>query len=290
MIFVGVCEDNSSDPLKLGRIKVRIIGIHTENKNNEIDNKLLNVDDLPWAVPCFTNSIDGISDFKVPEQGSYVLILFLDSEFQHPIYFGTIPKILQQQPDFTLGFSDPAGKHPNKEYKNESPISRLARNEKIEKTIIQDKKNNVKTGINCNGTSFDEPKTEYDSKYPDNRVIETKSGHIIEIDDTNEKERIHIYHKSGSFQEYFPDGQVVNNIKNKQTTIIISDDNILIEGNKNVHIDGAKNILINKSKNEKINETLNIDVGGDSNITTGGQTNIKSSGKVVITGSKIELN
>ena len=33
-------------------------------------------------------------------------------------------------------------------------------------------------------TTFDEPVTTYDAKYPKNHVFESESGHIVEYDDT----------------------------------------------------------------------------------------------------------
>jgi hypothetical protein len=42
-IYTGVVEDRKGDPLKLGRCKVRIFGLHHP------DASLLKTDDLPWA-------------------------------------------------------------------------------------------------------------------------------------------------------------------------------------------------------------------------------------------------
>ena len=42
--FVGVVEDRA-DPKKLGRVRVRCLGYHTENLDK------LPTDDLPWAHP-----------------------------------------------------------------------------------------------------------------------------------------------------------------------------------------------------------------------------------------------
>jgi hypothetical protein len=318
MIYTGICEDNHSDPLKLGRIKVRVFGVHTDNKLNEETGRLIKTEDLPWASPCYpanTQSIDGLGDFSVPAQGSIVMIVFLDQELQYPVYMGTIPKMMTELPDFTKGFSDPDKEHPNEEYKNESSLSRLTRNEKIDKTIIKTKKDEVQTGIDCKETAFDQPETKYNTEYPNNRVIETKSGHFIELDDTEGAERIHIYHKSGTNTEYFPDGEQVDVVKATRTTIIVEDDNILIQGNKNIHISGSKNIHIEGSDNILIdgnrdkdikgdeiddiqgnmtitvnaNSTINttentsISTGGNTSISTGGNTSIHSDGETSIT-------
>ena len=47
------------------------------------------------------------------------------------------------------------------------------------------------------------------SLYPFNHVIETESGHYVEIDDTKDNERIHVYHKTGTFLEIDPLGNII---------------------------------------------------------------------------------
>ncbi len=257
-VFLGVCEDNNSDPLKMGRIKARIFGVHTEIKNGKEDHKGISTNDLPWSMPCYpinTQTIDGMSDFQVPVNGSIVLICFLDEDKQKPVYFGTMPRILEKLPNYNFGFSDPDKDHPNKEYIDESPISRLARNEKIDKTIIQEKKDTIKKNVVCADERWTEPKTPYNTEYTKNRVIETHSGHFIELDDTDGAERIHIYHRTGSSQEYHNNGDVVDRINNSRFTIVLTDDNILIEGDQNVHI--------NIDQNSSIDRDVRIDIGHD---------------------------
>lgn len=87
MYYRGVVESRN-DPLMLGRCKVRIVGLHTENKI------LLPTDDLPWAFPLMPingGSISGLGwspTGVVP--GSWVLCIFLDEDKQQPIMLGTI--------------------------------------------------------------------------------------------------------------------------------------------------------------------------------------------------------
>lgn len=60
------------------------------------------------------------------------------------------------------------------------------------------------------GVSYDQPTTPYNAQYPFNHVKQTESGHIIEFDDTPGAERIHEYHRSGTFREIHPDGKLVS--------------------------------------------------------------------------------
>lgn len=47
----------------------------------------------------------------------------------------------------------------------------------------------------------DEMPTAYNTEYPYNTTYTTKRGHAIELDDTKGYERIHIWHRSGSYEE-----------------------------------------------------------------------------------------
>jgi hypothetical protein len=265
-VFLGVVEDNSSDPLKMGRCKVRVVGVHTDIRLGEEDGKGIGTANLPWASPLSSESIDGQSTLKVPAQGSVVMIVFLDEDQQVPIYLGTLPKIADIIPDFTQGFSDPAKQHPSADYKAESPISRLARNENIDKTFVP-----AKNGSRTQTPLFNEPAGPYAAQYPHNSVIETASGHVIEIDDTPGAERIHIRHTSGTFLEMHPDGQMVTKIQGTNTTIVIDDNNISVGGAHNLVVSGDTNVECSGTVNINAASNINLDggSGGLQGVVTG---------------------
>ena len=73
--FVGIVEDTSSDPLRLGRVRVRAVGFHPSSINRK---------DLPWA-PVLNGGAAKIVN------GQMVLGFFMDGEeAQQPCVLGTI--------------------------------------------------------------------------------------------------------------------------------------------------------------------------------------------------------
>lgn len=95
--WVGVVE-NTFDPLKIGRVRVRIIGWHTEDIN------LLPSENLPWAdvlLPV-TSSNSGI-DIK---EGDWVMGFFTDGEnAQKPVVIGQFNGIRVYDDDTSRGFT-----------------------------------------------------------------------------------------------------------------------------------------------------------------------------------------
>ena len=129
--FTGVVEDRN-DPAKLGRVKVRCLGFHTEDK---VD---IPTADLPWAHvmhPVTDPSMQGLGNsptFLV--EGSWVVGFFRDTEEkQQPIVMGSLPGVPETVADKTKGFNDPNARYPNTEIPHsthttsESDTSRLAR-------------------------------------------------------------------------------------------------------------------------------------------------------------------
>lgn len=227
IMWMGVVEDNN-DPVKLGRLKVRIFGWHSGSPKEVDGEQGVKTEDLPWAQvmqPVNSGPNSGIGGpLTGIQQGTWVMGMFLDGEIaREPMVMGSIPGIpTQANPnpkdgEQVEGFYDPDGVYPKsgKDWGLDEPdTNRLARNDNVKvhgdkadyaHTVIQRKnKSSMDTWMGSN-VRFDEPVlkewSEFKSKYPNNKVLETASGHIFEVDDTPEFERIHIYHKNGSYIE-----------------------------------------------------------------------------------------
>lgn len=115
---------------------------------------------------------------------------------------------------------------------------------------------------------FDEPPTPYAAEYPHNKVISTESGHHQEFDDTPGAERIHTYHRSGTFEEIHPDGSVV--------TKVVKDNYEIIFGNNNIYVKGTINVVVDADVNIRVGGNVDAKVGGTIDTESGGNTTIKA--------------
>lgn len=101
--WIGVVEDRGTgqfsgqkDNLKMGRIKVRIKGHHTDNKGD------LPTSQLPWCYvmqPTTSAAISGIGHSPTGlVENSKVIGFFMDGDGgQVPIVFGVLPHIQQKE-------------------------------------------------------------------------------------------------------------------------------------------------------------------------------------------------
>ena len=266
VFFYGVVENNV-DPEKLGRVQVRFFGIHTIDKIQDFF-KGIPTSDLAWAQPMLPITEAGISGLGDSPtgilQGTWVVGFFRDKKKQSPVILGTLPGKPSSISDINKGFSDPAGIYPLQDRLNESDVNRLARNEMIDKTIVQHKRDNLMTNVKKAGDAgeWSEPPTPYNAVYPHNKVNESPSGHITEVDDTPGHERLHWYHKSGTFKEIHPDGTTVEKIVKDKFTVIIGDDNLAVQGEVNITAVGNINIFGSA--------TVNIDAAADMHLRATG--------------------
>ena len=103
--WYGVVEDRK-DPLYLGRVKVRCIGFHTDDKSE------IPTDDLPWAqviLPITSAAMSGIGQSPTGiVEGTHVFGFFRDShEAQEPVVLGTCIGIPSTIANRRRGFFDP---------------------------------------------------------------------------------------------------------------------------------------------------------------------------------------
>ena len=326
--FNGVVEDRQ-DPQKLGRLRVRCVGIHTDNKDD------LPTSDLPWSQlihPITSSGISGLGHspgFIV--EGTWVFGYFRDGyAMQEPMVIGTLPGKPAELAETSKGFYDPNGVYPK--YKDEVDTNRLAINDSeqphlgLELRKLTRKQavptadfdavgleDHISVAIEASdGDTWNQPAIPYNATYPYNHVFESESGHVFEIDDTKDNERLFTSHRTGTSQEISPDGTQVNIIKGDHYNITSGKGQVIIEGNQDTTIGGRHKIFINKSgaegnhydiqigQNASVNiqvdkgdmnvvlkdGKMNTNVAGDYNMKIGGDMNLDVRGNLNETVSK----
>ena len=279
--FVGVVEDRN-DPEKVGRVRVRCLGLHTG------DITKIPPDDLPWAsvmmpVTAGGNSGVGVSSHFLVE-GTWVVGFFRDAHLQEPVIMGTLPGVNTVDATATstsvAGFKDqgvsrkpssgPDITYPTSKYTDKPDTNLLA-----QELVSSHESNSIKTASEswstASGEASQPASTQSNAKYPYNHVLETESGHYIEFDDTKGNERIHIFHKKGTFIEIDPTGNVVIKTVGNVTNIVAGNMDTYVKGNYSIT---AKNIDVFASEN------LTEKVGGNRKTTISGTETLDISGAV----------
>lgn len=89
-----------------------------------------------------------------------------------------------------------------------------------------------------------EPESAYHARYPYNNVTVSESGHVVEVDDTPNFERLHTYHRSGTYTEIDAEGRRVNKIVGNDFEIIEKDKTVYVQGNVNIVVKGNATIEV----------------------------------------------
>lgn len=280
--FMGVVEDRS-DPLQMGRVRVRT---HWQTA----DKNILPTDDLPWAqitVPSSATSGDVGGTSTGYAEGSWVVGFFMDGEHkQHPLIFGAISGIPTKQPDPECGFNDPRGVYPQRV--NEPDMNRLVRTRTIReesKKLLRTEEEtnaNLHPSISFRNNYIDdltgEPIPSRDSEYPYSQVRETESGHIQEFDDTLGSERIATMHRTGTMEEYHPDGSRVNRTMKDNYHITYGDDYVRVRGVSKVYVDGDASLYVRGKLVTQVDGDMETYVAGNYNLDVGGSINVTTNG------------
>jgi len=282
--FIGDVEQ-ITDPLYIGRIKVRVFGDHTLNK------EILPTGDLPWATvlnDVHSHSTTGKGQTPLGLRvGSKVIGFYLDPAKQRPVVLGSLPG-----KDDVNTLATALSEHASLTARR---AARLDGNDQVIQipTPVTDAKTIDVFGETVGSVEasisepWSEPEIPYGAIYPDNHVLETTGGHLLEFDDTIDntdadnpisKERIHLRHTIGTGIEMFPDGTRVDNIKKDSYNIVDGNHYAHIKDNESITINGSLKVLVNTDKGSN-DYTIQVDDGGNVNIQVDdGQINLVTGG------------
>lgn len=305
--FIGVVEDRQ-DPLGLGRVRVRVFGMHTDSLTDIPSNN------LPWAS--VSHAVNARNHFETPHEGDIVWGFFSDHRnAQLPIICGVIPgyftdpadqntgfhdlrplSVLKQSPRKPLNLAynvDGSGvniaeidlgdtnalsrlRHPQPEELNIESIPRVATGQNLANTVIQYRKNNLDKHVPvAGGGRWSEPSPAYNPLYPYNNSTETESGHLFELDDTPGSERVHIAHRNGSFIECYPSGTRVEKITKSKYEIVMADDHVHIMGKCQITVSGEAQIKVIGDCVLETGGVLSANTAGGLYVSSGGPLNFK---------------
>lgn len=186
-----------NDPLKVGRVQIKVDGIHDE---------IFNTEALPWAMvmlPSTSPAHEGVGTsptWLIPM--SQVVVIFLDDDYQQPLVLGVVS-----------GAED------------------------IHPLAVE--------------------------KYPFNKVINTPSGHLIEIDDSPSDSRLFVKHKSGSYLLIDNQGDV--EVWSKGTVRLVSDKDteMLVQGDLRVDVQNNASISVKNRASISVGDSADIKVTND---------------------------
>lgn len=101
------------------------------------------------------------------------------------------------------------------------------------------------------------------SLYPYNHVYRSESGHVMEYDDTPGGERIHQYHKKGTFYEIQPDGTKVTKVVGDNYQVYLKGNHVVVEGHMNLTVKGDVRLFVEKNMYQEVKGDYHLRVDGD---------------------------
>lgn len=128
--------------------------------------------------------------------------------------------------------------------------------------------------------SWTEPASDWDAKPPLNNVMQTKSGHIFEMDDSPGSERIRLQHRTGSFTEIQSDGQEIHKIVADKYEIIAANNNVLIKGVCNITVEGLSILHVKGDAYTQVDGNAYIKNKGEVEISTDKSVSVRSGGDI----------
>ena len=146
----------------------------------------------------------------------------------------------------------------------------------------------VSQGGGSNQVTWDEPPSAYQAEYPYNRVIETSSGHSIELDDTPGAERIMIYHENGSYVQLAP---ATTTYKSSGDSYDINEENhhVYVGGTNVITVEGDSYVLVKGNKVEEVQGDYQQIIHGNHTVGVAGQANFNASEEIQMRAARLDL-
>lgn len=320
-LHIGVVEDRN-DPEKLGRVRVRILGLHSPDRKSDIQ-----IADLPWATVMQPPNVSTVgATLSQLVEGTWVVCMFLDQNMQDPLVLGSIPTSKRsEEPNYNEGFSDPFGvyprwtgdsevslisdedrwqEHPTYDKRGEERITEIPRARKFEMSTVS----STVPDQEYERATFNEPdlRGEQDSKYPYNSIREFEAGQVEEYDSTPDNSRITEMHQSGSYREILDDGTTTVKIVGDGYSITLRNHNMYVQGDLNLtvegnmrqlvqgdytlEVDGSYHQFVRGNREHKIGSNDLLEVGADQSINIGSKHSLHagSDQTILIDGNHVE--
>ena len=143
-----------------------------------------------------------------------------------------------------------------------------------------------------------DPEAMYGARYPYNHVTQSESGHLIEMDDTPGKERLHWYHRAGTFTEIGALGHRITKVVSEDFKINLMNDYQRVVGSKYENIVGKLDVVSGKYFHKCKSGVFKVEAQGDIifdnptadfTVNSRGITLDASGGAVVIKGRSISI-
>ena len=179
--------ENNTDPEEIGRVQVRIYGVHSFNEERGEEGGT--TESLPWAEVIGGNDfglLDGVGVSSILRNNTLVWVLFEEGDVNKPIVLGVIK-----------------GKQ-----NDQSDIAKVSRGDLTDGTI--ERKNN-----NLMSSTTPPEQAQTASEYGKSTTIKTESGGMLEFDDTEGNVRVQLIDSNGNYLQMSIDSYIEKAVSNK---------------------------------------------------------------------------